>query len=142
MALPTVYRHSGESRNPIFCQHHCSQKRLTSALPRLESSVRVSTSRCFLADIHCHLEMYIPRVYTLFMSHSTVFKSNKTQAVRLPKAVALPDHVKKVEIIAQGNTRVIVPAGGTWADFFAGPRLDDDFLNERHQPLPQRRDDP
>ena len=76
------------------------------------------------------------------MSQSTVFKSNKTQAVRLPKAVALPEHVKKVEIIAQGNTRVILPAGGTWSDFFAGPNLDEDFLSERNQPLPQRRDDP
>jgi antitoxin VapB len=76
------------------------------------------------------------------MSRSTVFKSNKTQAVRLPKAVALPEHVKKVEIIAQGNARVILPAGGTWTDFFAGPRLDDDFLAQRSQPLPQRRDDP
>jgi antitoxin VapB len=76
------------------------------------------------------------------MCQSTVFKSNKTQAVRLPKAVALPDHVKKVEIIAKGNTRVIVPAGGSWAEFFDGPRLDDDFLSERNQPLPQRRDDP
>lgn len=76
------------------------------------------------------------------MSRSTVFKSNKTQAVRLPKAVALPDHVKKVDIIATGNARVIVPAGGGWADFFATPRLDDDFLAQRNQPLPQRRDDP
>lgn len=75
------------------------------------------------------------------MSRSTVFKSNKTQAVRLPKAVALPDHVKRVDVIAQGSARVIVPAGGSWAEFFAGPRLDDDFLSDRSQPLPQRRDD-
>ncbi|MCA3554529.1 type II toxin-antitoxin system VapB family antitoxin [Aestuariivirga sp.] len=73
------------------------------------------------------------------MNKSTVFKSNKTQAVRLPKAVALPDHVKKVEIIANGSARLILPAGGTWADFFAGPRLDDDFLGDRKQPSPQRR---
>jgi antitoxin VapB len=73
------------------------------------------------------------------MTHSTVFKSNKTQAVRLPKAVALPDHVTRVNIIRQGNKRLIVPAGGTWADFFAGPRLDDDFLNDRNQPAPQKR---
>jgi antitoxin VapB len=73
------------------------------------------------------------------MTHSTVFKSNKTQAVRLPKAVALPDHVTRVNIIRQGNKRLIVPAGGTWADFFAGPRLDDDFLSDRNQPAPQKR---
>ncbi|PZF76779.1 AbrB/MazE/SpoVT family DNA-binding domain-containing protein [Aestuariivirga litoralis] len=76
------------------------------------------------------------------MSQSRVFKSNRSQAVRLPKAVALPEHVKQVEIIARGNARVIMPAGGSWADFFAGPRIDDDFLNDRNQPQPQRRDDP
>ena len=76
------------------------------------------------------------------MSRTTVFKSNKTQAVRLPKSVAFPEHVKKVEIIARGSTRVILPAGGAWAEFFAGPRLDDDFLSDRKQPLPQRRGDP
>lgn len=76
------------------------------------------------------------------MSQSSVFKSNKTQAVRLPKAVALPEHVKKVEIIARGSARVILPAGGSWADFFDGPRLDDDFLSARNQPPPQRRDEP
>jgi antitoxin VapB len=75
------------------------------------------------------------------MTQSTVFKSNKTQAVRLPKAVALPDHVKRVEIIKQGAARIILPAGGSWAQFFAGPRLDKDFLNDRKQPLPQTRDD-
>ena len=57
----------------------------------------------------------------------------------LPKAVALPDHVRRVNIIPKGNTRVIVPAGGTWSDFFAGPRIDADFLNERDQPPPQTR---
>ena len=67
------------------------------------------------------------------MSESSVFKSNKIQAVRLPKAVALSAHVKKVEIIARGNARVILPAGGSWADFFEGPRIDDDYLNERNQ---------
>lgn len=74
------------------------------------------------------------------MTLSTIFKSGKTQAVQLPKAVALPEHVKKVEIIAQGNARVILPAGGTWAEFFDGPRLDADFLYDRNRPAPQRRE--
>ncbi len=42
---------------------------------------------------------------------TTVFLSNRSQAVRLPKAVALPEDVKKVEIIAIGRTRIITPAG-------------------------------
>ena len=73
------------------------------------------------------------------MSQSTVFKSNKSQAVRLPKAVALPEHVKRVDIIKQGSGRLVVPAGGSWDAFFDGPRLDDDFLTDRAQPAPQRR---
>lgn len=75
------------------------------------------------------------------MTQSTVFKSNKTQAVRLPKAVALPEHVKRVDIIKQGAARIILPAGGSWEAFFAGPRLDADFLGDRKQPLPQTRND-
>ncbi|MGH6854156.1 MAG: type II toxin-antitoxin system VapB family antitoxin [Methylococcales bacterium] len=75
------------------------------------------------------------------MTQSSVFKSNKSQAVRLPKAVALPEHVKRVEIIRQGTARMILPAGGSWAEFFAGPRIDADFLNNRAQPLPQHRKD-
>lgn len=73
------------------------------------------------------------------MSQSTVFKSNQTQAIRLPKAVALPEHVKRVDIIKQGSGRLIMPAGESWDAFFAGPRLDDDFLADRAQPAPQRR---
>ena len=73
------------------------------------------------------------------MTQSTVFKSNKSQAVRLPKAVALPDHVKKVDIIRQGNARVILPAGGSWKAHFDGPRLDEDFLEDRIKSVPQQR---
>jgi antitoxin VapB len=75
------------------------------------------------------------------MTQTTIFKSNKSQAVRLPKAVALPDHVKRVDVLVQGNARLIVPAGGSWKDFFDGPRIDEDFLNDRAQPLPQHRNE-
>lgn len=45
------------------------------------------------------------------MEKTTVFKSNRSQAVRLPKAVALPEDVKHVDIVAIGRTRIITPAG-------------------------------
>ena len=83
--------------------------------------------------------MYIQLVYTIGMTQSNVFKSNKTQAIRLSKAVALPDHVKRVNIIRKGNARLIVPAGKSWEDFFAGPRIDADFLADRNQPAAQKR---
>jgi len=72
--------------------------------------------------------------------HTTVFKSNKTQAVRLPKAVALPESVTKVDIVAVGNTRIITPAGESWHEWFAGKGVSDDFMNEREQPADQERE--
>jgi len=72
--------------------------------------------------------------------HTTVFKSNQTQAVRLPKAVALPESIKKVDIIAVGNTRIITPAGESWHQWFASKGVSDDFMNEREQPVEQVRE--
>ncbi len=65
---------------------------------------------------------------------TTLFKSNQTQAVRLPKDVAFPEGVHEVEIIKVGNSRVISPVGHRWDTFFARTsRLSDDFLTERDQ---------
>jgi len=72
--------------------------------------------------------------------HTTLFKSNKTQAVRLPKPVALPESIKKVDIVAIGNTRVITPAGESWDHWFDGPGVSDDFMLDREQPSDQERE--
>lgn len=74
------------------------------------------------------------------MAQSTVFTNNKTQAVRLPKAVALPEDVKKVEVIRLGAARLITPAGAVWDSFFDGEPASEDFLKQRVQPPPQNRD--
>ncbi|MFT5520271.1 MAG: antitoxin VapB [Enterobacterales bacterium] len=74
------------------------------------------------------------------MEQASVFKSNKSQAVRLPKPVALPDSVKKVNIIALGNSRLITPAGQAWETWFDGEGVTDDFMSERDQPEDQNRD--
>jgi len=71
---------------------------------------------------------------------TTVFKSNKTQAVRLPKAVALPENVKEVEVVAIGNRRIISPAGTAWDDWFEGGSVTTDFMAERSQPEAQERE--
>ena len=69
------------------------------------------------------------------MTSSTVFTSNRSQAVRLPKAVAFPEGVHQVDILKIGRSRVIVPQGERWEDLFAhGPRVSEDFLVEREQP--------
>ena len=66
------------------------------------------------------------------MSITTVFTNNRSQAVRLPADVRLPDDVKKVEVRARGADRIISPVGQTWDEFFLnGPHVSDDFLNER-----------
>jgi len=68
-----------------------------------------------------------------------VFKSNRSQAVRLPKAVAFPDSVKDVEIISVGNKRIIAPAGQSWDEWFNAPGVSSDFMEERKQPEDQLR---
>jgi len=66
------------------------------------------------------------------MSIGTVFVNNRTQAVRLPVDVRLPDGVHKVQIRAKGNERIIAPIGQTWDSFFLdGPSVSEDFLVER-----------
>lgn len=40
-------------------------------------------------------------------AHTKVFKSNQSQAVRLPKSVAFPEGIREVDVVAIGNTLVI-----------------------------------
>ncbi len=68
------------------------------------------------------------------MTESRVHKSKNTQTIRLPQAMAFPDHVTHVTIVRRGKARLITPASGTWEDFFASSPIDDDFLQSRKQP--------
>jgi antitoxin VapB len=75
------------------------------------------------------------------MTSSTVFTSNRSQAVRLPKAVAFPEGVHQVDILKIGRSRVIVPQGQRWDDLFQnGPRASEDFMKQREQPQPEDRE--
>src|SRR3979490_2059992 len=57
------------------------------------------------------------------MTSSTVFTSNRSQAVRLPKAVAFPAGVHQVDILKIGRSRLIVPQGRRGDDLVQkGPR--------------------
>ena len=75
------------------------------------------------------------------MAQSTVFKSNKSQAIRLPKAVSLPDSVKRVDIVKLGAARLISPADSAWDTFFDDVEVSEDFMNERAQPKEQTREE-
>lgn len=74
------------------------------------------------------------------MERASVFKSNKSQAVRLPKGVALPDSVKQVDIVVLGRARLITPAGEAWDSWFDGEGVSEDFMPVREQPAEQDRE--
>ncbi len=61
-----------------------------------------------------------------------LFLSNRSQAVRIPADLRLPESVKEVEVRACGQERIIAPLGRSWDSFFLdGPTVSDDFLAER-----------
>lgn len=66
-----------------------------------------------------------------------LFQSNRSQAVRLPKAVEFPAEVREVAIRRVGRTRVIAPANAVWDDFFEAPGID---LGVRDQPETKERE--
>ncbi|WP_426152982.1 type II toxin-antitoxin system VapB family antitoxin [Pseudomonas sp. DC3000-4b1] len=74
------------------------------------------------------------------MEQGAVFQSNRSQAVRLPKAVALPDDVKRVDVVALGRARIITPAGESWDSWFDSEGVTADFMAEREQPADQERE--
>jgi antitoxin VapB len=74
------------------------------------------------------------------MVQTTVFKSNTSQAVRLPKDVALPEGVKLVDVVAVGNRRIISPAGTAWDEWFENGSVSEDFMSDRAQPAAQNRE--
>ena len=71
------------------------------------------------------------------LTRTSLFFSNRSQAVRLPKAVAFSEDVHEVVIIPDGPRRIIAPAEAAWDDFFDAPGID---LGERMQPVAQERD--
>ena len=71
------------------------------------------------------------------MTRTTLFQSNRSQAVRLPKDVAFPEGVRSVTVLRDGKRRVIVPSDAIWDDFFDAPGID---LGERYQPAAQDRE--
>jgi antitoxin VapB len=89
-----------------------------------------------LPDLPHTIAIYI--FMGVVMSIGSVFVNNRTQAVRLPMDVRLPEGVQKVDIRVKGKERIIAPLGQSWDSFFLdGPTVSEDFLPERatqHQP--------
>jgi antitoxin VapB len=56
---------------------------------------------------------------------AAVFKSNRSQAVRIPKDFAFPENTKRVIVRKVGNDLILSPVAFSWTDFFAmGPNPD------------------
>ena len=73
------------------------------------------------------------------MERGSVFMTNKTQAVRLPKSVRFPEGVTSVDIQRRGRTWVLTPSEQSWAAWFEGDGVSPDFLDDRAQPEMQER---
>ncbi|MFC3392755.1 type II toxin-antitoxin system VapB family antitoxin [Aidingimonas halophila] len=74
------------------------------------------------------------------MPKGSVFQSNRSQAIRLPKVAALPEDVKRVDVIAIGRTRIITPVGESWDSWFDDVGVTGDFMAVRDQPDEQERE--
>lgn len=85
------------------------------------------------------------------MEQATVFQINRSQAIRLPKSIAFPSDVKRVDVVALGRMRILVPAGESWESWFDGGAapvaasqarqgVSADFMESREQPTDQHRE--
>ncbi len=56
---------------------------------------------------------------------AAIFKSNRNQAVRIPRDMEFPEGVKQVVIRKVGQQIIITPKDAFWDEFFdRGPNLD------------------
>ena len=73
------------------------------------------------------------------MKRAKIFKNGQSQAVRLPKEFRFQDD--EVYIRRDGNTVILVPIKKSWEKLKESlGRFSDDFMTERIQPNPKRRE--
>ena len=56
---------------------------------------------------------------------AAIFKSNRNQAVRIPKDMEFPEGVKEVVIRKVGHSLHLSPEDTLWLDYFAEPGVSD-----------------
>lgn len=56
---------------------------------------------------------------------AALFKSNRSQAVRIPKDMEFPDGVKNLVIRKVGNSRILTPKELLWLEYFDQPGVPD-----------------
>ena len=74
-----------------------------------------------------------------FVERGSVFMTKKTQAVRFPKSVRLPDGVTSVDIERRGCSWIVTPSEQSWAAWFEREGASYDLMEERKQPVVQER---
>lgn len=75
---------------------------------------------------------------TFIQRTAALFRSNRNQAVRIPKDLEFPEGVKEVYVLKIGKRLEIIPVGSLWDDFFDRPANPD--FPDREQPEAQERD--
>ncbi|MCK2047140.1 MULTISPECIES: type II toxin-antitoxin system VapB family antitoxin [Chromohalobacter] len=65
------------------------------------------------------------------MPQGSVFHSQRHQTIRLPRESAFLNGVKRIEIISIGETRILIPEGNSWDEWFDGQDATADFFNTR-----------
>lgn len=74
------------------------------------------------------------------MSTATIANQNRKQTVDMPQHAAFPIHIKEVEVIVVGNTRILTPRGERWQVWASRPsQLSEDCFAERGQDGTQNR---
>ena len=73
-----------------------------------------------------------------FPRTAALFRSNRSQAVRIPKDLEFPESLKQVVVRKVGKSIVLTPRDALWDDFFDRPPNPD--FPERDQPPVQERD--
>jgi len=74
------------------------------------------------------------------MKTAKLFRNGQSQAVRLPREFRFEDDF--VYIKKAGTAVVLLPAKGAWDSLVRSlSEFSDDFLTEREQPAPQKRED-
>jgi antitoxin VapB len=56
---------------------------------------------------------------------ASLFKSNRNQAVRIPKDMEFPAEIKSVVIRKVGKSRILTPKDQLWLDYFSQPGVPD-----------------
>ncbi|MBW1695339.1 MAG: antitoxin [Deltaproteobacteria bacterium] len=73
------------------------------------------------------------------MQTAKIFMNGRSQAVRLPKGFRLPGN--DVFINKIGNIVILIPKDDPWSSFVNSlDQFTDDFMENRNQPIPNRRE--